>query len=112
MGTGAVQPQSYSKMPRDLLCLPELWAPLTVLPRPRHLRQLKRGGQGRAQEEGGAGGTACVCPSMGTRWQGTDVRTFLNRVTAVARSSCSTHPITCVLTQPGQSVLRALLGPS
>lgn len=55
-GTGAVQPQSYSKMPRDLLCLPKLWAPLTVLPRPWHLRQLREGAEEGPRRKAGPAG--------------------------------------------------------
>lgn len=112
MGTGAAQLQSYSKMPGDLLCLPELWAPLTVLLRPRHLRQLREGAEKGPRRRVGPAWLLAPALLWAQGGRGTDVRTFLSRVTAVARSPCSTHHTACVLTQPRQGVLRALLGTS
>lgn len=84
MDTGAAQPWSYSKMARDWLWLPELWAPFTVLLRPRHLRQLREGAEEGPRRRVGLAWLLVAALLWAQGGRGTDVRAFLNRVTAVA----------------------------
>jgi hypothetical protein len=70
-------------MTRDRLGPPELWAPFTVLLRPRHLRQLREGAEEGPRRRVGLAWLLEAALLWAQGGRGTDVQSFLNRVTAV-----------------------------